>query len=207
MVWSYSGVRALFAAAEGTPAAPATRLAAQLLALTAVRLAAVRGATWSEFEDLDVPGGAIWRIPAARMKLAKAKKADPSFEHIVPLSAPAVDALRAARAIAGPRINADDLVFVGRAGARPISEAAIGEMYERAGFAGRHTPHGWRASFSTILNERFPDDQGAIDRALAHAPKNKVEAAYNRAQHLAKRRELFQRWGEILAGFNETAGS
>ena len=59
-------------------------------------------------------------------------------------------------------------------------------------------PHGWRAAFSTALNERWPDDRQHIDTALAHSAMGKVEAAYNRARHLAKRRLLFQRWADLI---------
>ena len=197
-------VRALLAAAELVDAAPTIKLASRFLALTAVRLAAVRQARWSEIEDLD--GDApLWRVPAAVVKQAAAKKADPSNDHLVPLSAEAVAVLRRARDhIAG----AGNMVFPGRAG-RPIGEAAIGDLYDRAGFAGRHVPHGWRASFSTILNERFPEDRGQIDRALGHAGgkrdeeegiNRKVEGAYNRSLLLAPRRRLFAVWAELLAG-------
>jgi len=97
-------------------------------------------------------------------------------------------------------LAAETLVFPGASPGRPLGENAIGALYARAGFAGRHVPHGWRASFSTILNEVLPDERAAIDRALAHSPKDKVEAAYNRAQQLARRRALFEHWGALLAG-------
>ncbi|HEX8484662.1 tyrosine-type recombinase/integrase [Sphingomonas sp.] len=198
--------RELLAAAELVDAAPAIKLASRFLALTAVRLAAVRGAAWSEIEDLD--GAApLWRIPAGRMKLAAAKKLDRTNDHLVPLSRQAVELLREAHHLAG----AGNMIFAGRSSDRPIGEAAIGDLYDRAGFAGRHVPHGWRATFSTILNERFPDDRGQIDRALGHAAGGgrdkveekinvKVEGAYNRSQQLAPRRRLFQAWADALVG-------
>lgn len=196
------GARALLDAAEVVDAAPVIRLASRFLALTAVRLAALRGARWGELEDVDLAGTFIgprrpaWRVPAARMKLSIEKKGEAEHDHIVPLSAEAEAVLRAAHRIAG----GGKLIFPGRASDRPIGEAAIGALYARAGFGGRHVPHGWRATFSTILNERYPDLGGAIDRALAHTPKgmSKVEAAYNRAQHLGTRRRLFQAWGSLL---------
>jgi integrase len=204
-------VRALLAAVECINASPRCKLASRFLALTGVRLAAVRGATWAEIEGVEKGAedlahtfsiDALWRVPAARMKMARAKKADPTRAHLVPLSRQAVDVLRAARLMAGE--NGHDtrspaaLIFPGRGGVGPLGEAAIGELYTRAGYAGRHVPHGWRASFSTIMNERRPDDRAAIDLALAHAPKDKVEAAYNRAEHLARRRALFQEWADLL---------
>ncbi|CAN5367055.1 tyrosine-type recombinase/integrase [soil metagenome] len=193
-------VRALYAdiaAIEGTSIA---RLAVQLLALTAVRAGALRDADWDEFSDIDWDGNFIgplrpsWTIPPARMKLTAAKKQDPANAHHVTLSRQAVDVLRELRALTGGAGR----VFRGRGKNRPIGESALGEIHVRAGYAGRHVPHGWRASFSTIMNERHPSDRAAIDRALAHAPKNKVEAAYNRAEHLARRRWLFQAWADLL---------
>ncbi len=179
--------RALLAAAERAGGPPIVRLASRFLALTAVRMGALIGAGWGEIEDLD--GAApLWRVPAARMKLKKARKADSSNDHIVPLSAAAVDVLRCAR----------ENGYDGRLPIFPIRAAAIGALYDRAGWRGRHVPHGWRATFSTILNEAFPEERFVIDQALAHSPKEKVEAAYNRAAQLDRRRRLFDAWGEML---------
>ncbi|MBD8547911.1 tyrosine-type recombinase/integrase [Sphingomonas sp. CFBP 8760] len=196
-------LRELLAAAERAVSPATVKLASQFLALTAVRLAAVRGARWIEIEGLD--GDApVWRVPAARMKLAVAKKNDSTHDHLVPLSAAAIAVLHQARAIAGDA----GLIFSGETSDAPIGEGAIGRLYMRAGFAGRHVPHGWRASFSTILNEAMPGERGAIDRALGHVGAGEeekeeginrgVEGAYNRAQHLPRRRRLFDEWASIL---------
>lgn len=201
-------IRALLAAAELVDVAPAVKLASRFLALTAVRLAAVRGARWDEIEDLD--GAApLWRVPAARMKLAAAKKLDARNDHLVPLSRQASELLRSLRSSS----DGSGLIFDG-AGGRAIGEAAIGALYDRAGFSGRHVPHGWRASFSTILNDRHPEHRAAIDKALGHAGdgkaekeagiNRKVEAAYNRSgerlAHIALRAQLFQAWADELDG-------
>lgn len=193
--------RALLAACEDVDARPATRRASRFLALTAVRLDAVRGARWSEI-DLEAR---TWTVPAARMKLARAKKGEARFDHVVPLSAAAIGVLAAAKM---HRENADmhsgaasmhHLVFPGRSADAPIAAGALRELYVRAGFAGRHVPHGWRSSFSTILNEELGEEWRAdIDRALAHAGMGKVEAAYNRSLQLDRRRALFDRWGALL---------
>ena len=71
-------------------------------------------------------------------------------------------------------------------------------LLNRAGYHSRHVPHGWRATFSTIMNERHRDDRHIIDLILAHAPKDKTEAAYNRAAHIGRRRELLQQWADLL---------
>ena len=62
-----------------------SRLALELLILTATRSGEVRGARWSEF-DADLT---VWTIPAARMKAGKA--------HAIPLSRQAADVVRQAR--------------------------------------------------------------------------------------------------------------
>ncbi|EPR09629.1 integrase [Sphingobium indicum IP26] len=187
---SIEDARGLLDAAERAGGPPIVRLASLFLALTAVRMGALLGATWDEFEGLD-GDTPLWRVPAARMKLARAKKGDRANDHLVPLSAAAVAVLKAVKE--NGYDTHSSLVF-------PIRPAAIGALYARAGYAGRHVPHGWRATFSTILNELFRSDRAAIDMALAHTPKGESESegAYNRAQLLDRRRELFQRWGELL---------
>jgi integrase len=202
---SIDDARALMAAVDQLEAAPAAKLASRFLALTAMRWAAVRGARWSEIEDLD--GDApIWRVPAARMKLAAAKKGDAAHDHVVPLSPAAVAVLHAcmrANLHAGIPIMH---IFPGAGDAAPLGEAAIGALYARTAFAGRHVPHGWRATFSTIMNEAMPLERGAIDQALGHALKledgsiAKVEGAYNRSQQLDRRRRIFDAWGTALVG-------
>lgn len=189
--------RALLAAigAVGTPAR-----ATQLLALTAVRSAALRGARWEEISGIDWTDqstaaiGATWTIPAARMKLTAARKHDAVNDHVVPLSAQAVALLRLARA-ANPGAPH---IFPGRGGMAPIGEGALRDANAAGGGAGRHVPHGWRATFSTIMNERFPAERAAIDRVLAHKGGEKVELAYNRAAHLAQRRNILQRWADLI---------
>lgn len=190
--------RALLAACEASSAAAVTVAASRFLALTAVRLDAVRGMRWGEI-DLDAR---IWTVPAARMKLSRVKKGEARFDHVVPLSGPALFVLRGA--VDSAPSNADEkintLVFPGRTADAPIGAGAIRDLYARLGYSGKHVPHGWRSSFSTILNEELGEEwRHDIDRALAHAGMGKVEAAYNRSQMLDRRRTLLDRWSELLS--------
>jgi integrase len=193
--------RQLLADAEKMAAPCLVKLASRFLALTAVRLDAVRGMRWGEIKGMNT-GEPIWRIPPARMKLAKVKKDDDRFGHMVPLSAQACQVLHEVLVLLQPPLHklppADMLVF--SRGASPVGEGAIRQLYIDAGYRGRHVPHGWRASFSTILNEAMPAERAIIDRALAHTPKDKVEAAYNRAEQMTRRRAIFDQWGTMLAG-------
>ncbi len=192
---------------ESSGASPVTKVASRLLALTTVRPAVLRGARWDEFEGIDWEAGmareeglALWRIPSQRMKLVLERKDDASYEHIVPLSRQAVEALVAIRPLTGRY----PLAFPSeRHGHRPLSENAIGYLYNRSGYHGRHVPHGWRAAFSTIMNERAErsgraDDRAIIDLMLAHVPPNTVEGAYNRAAYMPRRREIAQEWADVL---------
>lgn len=184
-VTTLAGAREVLQAAEMVPAHATTRLALRLLALTAVRPGEIRGARWSEFtlDDIDP----VWSIPAERMKMKR--------DHVVPLSRQAVETMDALRTLTGR----GELCFPGaRHGHKPMSENAIGYLINRAGYHSRHVPHGWRAAFSSIMNDRRPADRHVIDRMLAHIGKDKVEGAYNRAQHLVLREKIAQEWADIL---------
>lgn len=185
--------RHVYATVSVHAAQPETTTAHKLLALTAVRPGDVLGAQWVEFEGLDT-AAPIWRIPATRMKGSLTRKAERGAVHVVPLSPEAVAVIESMRPLSG----AFDLVFPSpRKSDRQLSGNALGYLVQRAGFSGRHVPHGWRASFSTIMNERHPADRAIIDLMLAHVSDG-VEAAYNRAQHMPRRRELACEWARIL---------
>lgn len=172
---------ARFAAYEGDPH---TVHALRLLMLTAVRPGEVRGARWAEF-DLDA---ALWRIPAERMKMR--------HEHLVPLSAQAIELLRTMQALSGT----SELVFPSPYyPSKPLSENTLNSAMVRMGYKGAATAHGFRALFSTVANECGwnPD---VIERQLAHAERNEVRAAYNRSSYLQDRAKLLQWWADYLDG-------
>ena len=182
-------VRQLLRDVAAEAAHPVTKLAIWLQALTVVRPGELAAAPWAEFQRLDDASQALWTIPAPRMKMKR--------DHLVPISAEAVAVLQALHQVTG----AGQLLFPNvRSARRPMSENAMGYLLNRAGYHGRHVPHGFRSSFSTIMNERHRNDhdRAVIDLMLAHAPNNRVEAAYNRALHLERRRELAQEWATIL---------
>jgi hypothetical protein len=59
------------------------------------------------------------------------------------------------------------------------------------------TGHGFCSMASTILNEQgwHPD---LIELQLAHAERNSVRAAYNKAKRLPERRKMMQAWADYL---------
>lgn len=195
-------LRRLLDQVENEPAHVTTKLANRLLALTTVRPGTLRQTRWAdrEFHDLDGPEP-LWIIPAARMKLGLERKGDARFDFIAPLSPPAVDVIKTLQLINGRCA----FVFPGlRASNQPMSENAVNYLLHRAGFHGHHSSHGWRASFSTIMNgvaERRGTgaaDRSIIDLMLGHLPANRIEGAYNRYQYLERRRELACDWAKLL---------
>ncbi|MCC6196366.1 MAG: integrase arm-type DNA-binding domain-containing protein [Burkholderiales bacterium] len=166
---------------------PATETALKLAPLVFVRPGELRGARWPEITlDGKEPE---WRIPAERMKAREA--------HVVPLARQAVALLRELHPITGP----DGFVFPSLTSpSRPISENTINASLRRLGFAaGEMTGHGFRSMASTRLNEMgFPPD--VIELQLAHAERDEVRGAYNRATRIAERRKMMQKWADYLDG-------
>src|SRR6202008_3871698 len=161
---------------------PQTKLAVTLLMLTFVRTTELRGATWDEI-DLD---DAEWRIPAERMKMRR--------DHIVPLSRQAVAVLKDLQRLNG------HWTYVFPNPYKPfkhMSENAVLYALYRMGYHSRATGHGFRHTASTILNEQGWQAD-VIERQLAHMERNKVRAAYNRAEYLAERRKMMQYWADYL---------
>lgn len=160
-----------------------TKLALQFTSLTACRSGEVRGARWAEV-NLEEK---IWEIPAERMKMRR--------PHIVTLPTQAVAVLERAGKLWGQ----DGLVFPSvRDENKPMSDNAMSKALRDMGYKGKATPHGFRASFSSMAYESslFPSE--VIEKALAHEEKNKIKGAYNRAEYLEQRRELLQWWADSL---------
>lgn len=59
------------------------------------------------------------------------------------------------------------------------------------------TGHGFRSMASTLLNEQGWH-RDAIERQLAHAERDCIRAAYNRAEHLPERKTMMQAWADYL---------
>jgi len=61
------------------------------------------------------------------------------------------------------------------------------------------TPHGFRATACTLLNEISWRSE-AIERQMAHGVSDSVRRHYNYAQHLPERRLMMQAWADYLDG-------
>jgi integrase len=173
------------------------KLAHRLIALTAVRKLEGVEARWSEF--VEGPDGMTWTIPAPRMKGRRGQKR----AHVIPLAPQAADVIHAARALQVATGIVSPFVFPGLdnpgvALARSTINDALADILRRIGMEGRHTVHGWRSTFSTILNEADPGAYRVIDVMLAHKAFGQVEARYNKATFVAERRRMACVWADQL---------
>lgn len=174
-------IPAFLQALERVQAEHVTAIAAKLLWLTVVRTVELRGAEWSEF---DLEAG-IWTVPAERMKMREM--------HLVPLSSQALELLGALQSLTGR----GRYVFPGRKDReQPLTHEAIRDVFNRAGYAGKFTPHGVRSTFSTYFNEAGADGE-LIELTLAHKDKDKIRGAYNHSKKIDRRRELLQQWADL----------
>ena len=176
-------------ALEHSDAGAVVRIAVKMLLLTAVRTTELRASTWAEFDTK----AAVWRIGPERMKADRG--------HVVPLSRQTLVLLAALRVHTGdktypfPNSRDDD---------RPMSEGAILGAIKRMGYQGRLTGHGMRAMFSTWAHEAgYSSD--AIERQLAHAPADRVKAAYLRSEFMPLRTTMMQAWADWLDASAATA--
>jgi integrase len=160
-----------------------TKCGLQLLALTFLRPGEVRLGEWTEIDMEE----RLWRIPAKRMKMR--------LDHLVPLSDQTCAILDDLRELTGGgRLMLPSL----RSPERPISDATFIAALRRMGFEKNEMcAHGFRSMASTILNEQgYPAD--AIEKQLAHNPRNKIRGIYNRAEYLPERRKMMQDWANYL---------
>jgi integrase len=172
----------LLRAIEDYQGAIETRTALELLALTFVRPGELRAAEWVEF-DLD---GAVWEIPARRMKMRKA--------HRVPLASRAVEVLKELQKSTG---QSRFLFPSVRSMSRCMSENTLNAALRRMGFKNEDmTSHGFRASASSMLNESGLWNADAIERQLAHVDGDSVRRAYARAEFWDERVRMMSWWAE-----------
>ncbi|MCY3812725.1 MAG: site-specific integrase [Gammaproteobacteria bacterium] len=152
-----------------------TVLAFEFLVLTACRNGEVRGTRWDEVDT----AGAVWTIPAERMKAAR--------EHRVPLSPRALDILDEARQLAHHR----GLVFPSPTG-RTLSQSTMPSLLRDLQIGA--VPHGFRSSFRDWAAECTDYPREVCELALAHVNSDRVEAAYRRSDLFEKRRTLMDDW-------------
>jgi hypothetical protein len=158
-------------------------IALKLALLFFLRPGELRKARWQQF-DLQA---AQWRIPPECMKAR--------VQHLVPLSRQALELLLKLRTISG---DSEYVVPSLRDPSRPLHGAALSAALRSLGFDSNEvTPHGFRATACTLLNELGWRSE-AIERQMAHGTANDVRRHYNYAEHLPERRVMMQAWADYL---------
>ncbi len=160
--------------------------ALNFLILTAARTGEVVGARACEIDA----HSKMWTVPADRMKSKR--------EHKVPLSEGAW------RTLPNPLPAGDVFLFQGLGGGKPLSNMAMLQLLRRMN-RGDITAHGFRATFRTWAAEQTNVSREVAEAALAHVSGDKVEAAYQRSDMFAKRRELMDAWSNFC-GHQQAAG-
>ena len=163
-------------------ASHSTKLAFELMILTATRSGETRGAVWDEF-DIDK---AEWTIPGERMKSKR--------PHRVPLSPRCIDILKQAKLL---QSTTSDYVFPGTLDGKSLSDMTLSKLLRELAIAA--VPHGFRSSFRDWAGEQTSFPREVCEFALAHVIKDKAEAAYARSDLYEKRRELMNSWAQYLA--------
>lgn len=160
-----------------------TYLALKMLMLTFVRPGELIAAEWSEI-DLEAK---MWTIPAHKMKKRK--------EHLVPLSVQVIAILKQLRKLH----PYSPWLFPSRYGHKKhMSNNTILHALWLMGYKKRMTGHGFRAMAMTTIREELNYRYEVVDRQLAHVPKDKVMAAYDRSKFLDKRVMLMQDWANFI---------
>jgi integrase len=151
---------------------------------TASRPGVVAGMRWDEL-DLNAKE---WHIPADRMKTGN--------DHISPLPDQLVRLIESLKPMAGE----SPFVFPGNRNPikQHIHRDSLSKVLRENGLQGVTVTHGFRATFRTIARERLRAVPDVLEAQLAHAKKDEIQAAYDRAQFLEERHELIQKWADYL---------
>jgi len=174
----------LLLAMDGYQGSLVVTTALQLSALLFQRPGEIRHMEWLEINW----GKNLWEIPASKMKM--------KVDHLVPLSRQARELLTQIHKLTGR----GKYVFPSARGVtRPLSENGVRTALRSLEFDNdTMTPHGFRATARTILDEELKCRVDYIEHQLAHAVRDANGRAYNRTTHLDGRREMMQQWADYL---------
>lgn len=166
---------------QGTPVVCS---ALKLSALLFQRPGEIRHMEWSEID---------WE---KEQWFLSAKKVKSTRDHIVPLSSQALDVLTDIHRLTG----SGRYVFPSQRGSsRPLSDNGVRTALRTMGYDNQSmSPHGFRATARTILDEVLHVRVDYIEHQLAHAVKDPTGRAYNRTKFLEERKYMMQEWADYL---------
>ena len=130
-------------------------------------------------------------IPAEFMKM--------SVDHFIPLTRQSTALFRELYNHTGWQVNAHYVFPSQRGFSRPLSENGVRVAMRNMGYPKEQvTPHGFRATARTMLDEILEYPIEIIEQQLAHTVKDMNGRAYNRTKHLKQRAEMMQAWADYL---------
>lgn len=140
-----------------------------------------------EWQELDFDNS-LWEIPAEKMKMRQ--------PHIVPLPKQAIQLLQELHPLTG---HGKYVFPSARGGSRCLSENGVRTALRDMGYSNETiTPHGFRATARTLLDETLGFRVEYIEHQLAHAVKDANGRAYNRTSHINQRADMMQKWANYL---------
>lgn len=185
-------VGGLLRAIEGYTGSPITQAALKLSALFFQRPGNIRAMKW-DWIDLKT---AMLTIPSADMKRTMHGKIN-GKAHLIPLARQAIRILENLK----PLTAHSTYVFSGaRTAKRPMSENTINAALKRMDYTSdEHVAHGFRAMARTMMAEQMIGiDPEIVEAQLGHGKSGPLGSAYDRAEYMAQRREMMQRWADYL---------
>lgn len=160
------------------PQTDISSIALQFLILTATRTNETLNAQWSEIDFVEK----IWTIPPERMKAKR--------EHRIPLTDDAINLLKLI-----PKKDFLPYIFLNSASGAPLSTNALLQKLNQLGES--VTVHGFRSTFRDWVSEETAHARDVAESALAHALRDRVEAAYRRGDFFQKRKALMEDWSKF----------
>lgn len=195
---------------------PINRLSLRILALVCCRPGELSNAQWTwvkwDARKLVVPFDILKQRTSRKLK--KSPRANKDFE--IPLSRQAIAELRALRELTGH----SKFLFPGRPSRwgdahqvvnQPVAETTLNAALIRAGYKDIHCAHGFRSSYSTMMNaervtmlttdgekieaSRWVEQKALIEVQLDHDDAS-TQAIYDRGGYWRQRAEIMQFWAD-----------
>lgn len=183
-------IKGLLNAIDGYTGDYATKMALKILPYVFVRSYNIRYMEWKEIDFKTKE----WIIPANKMKTKE--------PFTLPLPQQVIEHLNELKQ------NATSSLYVFPSPIykdRPLSDNTLNTALKRMGYTKEEfVPHGFRAMFSTIANEKANTKDGhgytgeVVEACLAHKEQNLIKAAYNRSTYKEAMRGLVEWYADYL---------
>lgn len=182
-------IKSYFEFADGFKKSLIARYALKLLPYVFLRAGNLRFLEWREIDFENK----VLTIEAAKMKVPS------NGDFIFPLHDTAIEIIKEVK----PYTQHSIYVFASANNkSRPISNNTLSKALRDNGFAGILTPHGIRATFSSLAYTHMHEhnvSERVIEACLHHVDKNEVAGAYRyNAKYFEQMKILIKWWGDYL---------